>query len=192
MPISYGGQGWARQVLQEASWGLQGGQLPGRLRGNLRHLEGLGWQGPSTHQMCPHQLSLEQDTCPARSWGSGDPERGRGFLPSLPRGTPWLAGKFGLVGIHGGETTPRGMGDGSTPTAFLQALLTPEDAVLSDELNHASIIDGIRLCKAHKYRYRHLDMADLEAKLQEAQVGQGLGSRGKAWANPQPCPRRRK
>lgn len=67
------------------------------------------------------------------------------------------------------------MADGSTPTAFLQALLTPEDAVLSDELNHASIIDGIRLCKAHKYRYRHLDMADLETKLQEAQVGQGLG-----------------
>ena len=67
------------------------------------------------------------------------------------------------------------MGDSSPPTAFFQALLTPQDAVLSDELNHASIIDGIRLCKAHKYRYRHLDMADLEAKLQEAQVGQGPG-----------------
>ncbi|XP_004634657.1 2-amino-3-ketobutyrate coenzyme A ligase, mitochondrial [Octodon degus] len=52
---------------------------------------------------------------------------------------------------------------------LFEALLSPEDAVLSDELNHASIIDGIRLCKAHKYRYRHLDMADLEAKLQEAQ-----------------------
>lgn len=54
-----------------------------------------------------------------------------------------------------------------------QALLSPEDVVLSDELNHASIIDGIRLCKAHKVRYRHLDMADLESKLQEAQVGEG-------------------
>ncbi|XP_071278933.1 2-amino-3-ketobutyrate coenzyme A ligase, mitochondrial isoform X2 [Agelaius tricolor] len=50
-----------------------------------------------------------------------------------------------------------------------QALLTPEDAVLSDELNHASIIDGIRLCKANKYRYKHMDMQDLEAKLKEAQ-----------------------
>ncbi|XP_068938214.1 2-amino-3-ketobutyrate coenzyme A ligase, mitochondrial [Petaurus breviceps papuanus] len=52
---------------------------------------------------------------------------------------------------------------------LFEALLTPEDAVLSDELNHASIIDGIRLCKANKYRYRHLDMGDLEAKLQDAQ-----------------------
>lgn len=67
----------------------------------------------------------------------------------------------------------------------LQALLTPKDAVLSDELNHASIIDGIRLCKAHKYRYRHLDMGDLEAKLQEAQVGEAQVW-GRAVGSPQP------
>ena len=48
--------------------------------------------------------------------------------------------------------------------------MTQEDAVLSDELNHASIIDGIRLCKANKYRYKHLDLNDLELKLQDAQV----------------------
>ena len=46
--------------------------------------------------------------------------------------------------------------------------LSSEDAVISDELNHASIIDGIRLCKAQRFRYRHNDMNDLEAKLKEA------------------------
>ena len=48
------------------------------------------------------------------------------------------------------------------------ALLDKEDAIISDSLNHASIIDGIRLCKAARYRYANNDMADLEAKLQEA------------------------
>ncbi len=51
---------------------------------------------------------------------------------------------------------------------LFEALLGPEDAVISDELNHASIIDGIRLCKAHRYRYKNNDMQDLEVKLQEA------------------------
>jgi len=51
---------------------------------------------------------------------------------------------------------------------LFEIILTPDDAVLSDELNHASIIDGIRLCKAQKYRYKHKDMQDLESKLKEA------------------------
>ncbi len=51
---------------------------------------------------------------------------------------------------------------------LFETLLGPDDAVISDELNHASIIDGIRLCKAQRWRYRNNDMADLEAKLQEA------------------------
>ncbi len=51
---------------------------------------------------------------------------------------------------------------------LFETLLTAEDAVLSDELNHASIIDGVRLCKAKRFRYRNNDMADLESKLQEA------------------------
>jgi glycine C-acetyltransferase len=60
------------------------------------------------------------------------------------------------------------------PSAFdangglYETLLGPEDAVVSDELNHASIIDGIRLCKAKRYRYRNSDMADLEAQLKAA------------------------
>jgi glycine C-acetyltransferase len=51
---------------------------------------------------------------------------------------------------------------------LFETLLGPEDAIISDELNHASIIDGIRLCKAQRHRYRNNDMADLEAKLNEA------------------------
>jgi glycine C-acetyltransferase len=60
------------------------------------------------------------------------------------------------------------------PSAFdangglFETLLGPEDAVISDELNHASIIDGIRLCKAQRLRYKHNDMADLEARLNES------------------------
>ena len=50
------------------------------------------------------------------------------------------------------------------------ALLDKEDAIVSDSLNHASIIDGVRLCKAARYRYANNDMADLEAKLQEARA----------------------
>lgn len=49
-----------------------------------------------------------------------------------------------------------------------EPILGPEDAIISDALNHASIIDGVRLCKAMRYRYNHNDMADLEAKLKEA------------------------
>src|SRR5690606_5572903 len=47
---------------------------------------------------------------------------------------------------------------------------TAGDAVISDELNHASIIDGIRLCKAQRLRYRNRDMSDLEARLREAEA----------------------
>jgi len=52
---------------------------------------------------------------------------------------------------------------------LFETLLTEEDCVISDELNHASIIDGIRLCKAQRARYRNGDMAELEQKLKEAQ-----------------------
>lgn len=60
------------------------------------------------------------------------------------------------------------------PSAFdangglFETILTEKDAVISDELNHASIIDGIRLCKAQRFRYKHNEMADLESKLKEA------------------------
>src|SRR5882762_5461656 len=51
---------------------------------------------------------------------------------------------------------------------LFETLLGAEDAIVSDELNHASIIDGVRLCKAQRFRYLNNDMADLEAKLKEA------------------------
>ncbi len=51
---------------------------------------------------------------------------------------------------------------------LFETLLGPDDAIISDELNHASIIDGIRLCKAKRFRYKNRDVADLETQLQEA------------------------
>jgi glycine C-acetyltransferase len=57
----------------------------------------------------------------------------------------------------------------ATNQAIIQALLEEQDAVISDELNHASIIDGIRLSKCRRYIYRHMDMNDLEDKLKQAQ-----------------------
>jgi glycine C-acetyltransferase len=53
---------------------------------------------------------------------------------------------------------------------LFESILSAEDAVISDELNHASIIDGVRLCKAQRYRYKNNDMDDLRAKLEEAKA----------------------
>ncbi|MFN0190278.1 MAG: aminotransferase class I/II-fold pyridoxal phosphate-dependent enzyme, partial [Bacteroidia bacterium] len=50
-----------------------------------------------------------------------------------------------------------------------EPLLNEQDAIISDELNHASIIDGVRLCKAQRYRYKHNDMSDLEEQLKATQ-----------------------
>jgi glycine C-acetyltransferase len=54
-------------------------------------------------------------------------------------------------------------------TGFFETLLTDQDAIISDALNHASIIDGVRLCKAHRYRYSNNDLAELEHCLQQSQ-----------------------
>jgi len=53
---------------------------------------------------------------------------------------------------------------------LFETILGPDDAIISDALNHASIIDGVRLCKAKRFRFLHMDMVDLEAKLKEAQA----------------------
>ncbi|KAL6445623.1 hypothetical protein ACFW04_000859 [Cataglyphis niger] len=70
--------------------------------------------------------------------------------------------------FHGREDTILYASCFDANAGVFETLLTADDAVLSDELNHASIIDGIRLCKAKKYRYKHRDMTDLESKLQES------------------------
>ncbi|MDH5732032.1 MAG: aminotransferase class I/II-fold pyridoxal phosphate-dependent enzyme, partial [Gammaproteobacteria bacterium] len=56
-------------------------------------------------------------------------------------------------------------------TGLFETILGKEDAVISDELNHASIIDGVRLCKAARFRYKNNDMNDLKKKLEEAKAG---------------------
>ena len=55
-------------------------------------------------------------------------------------------------------------------TGLFETILNKDDAIISDELNHASIIDGVRLCKAARYRYKNSDMADLELQLQQAKA----------------------
>lgn len=73
-----------------------------------------------------------------------------------------------ITQFHGTEDTILYPSCFDANAGLFEAIFGPEDAVISDELNHASIIDGIRLCKAQRYRYKHLDLNDLEARLMEA------------------------
>lgn len=70
-----------------------------------------------------------------------------------------------LSKFHGREDTILYASCFDANAGIFEVILTPEDAVFSDELNHASIIDGLRLCKAQKQRYTHRNMQDLEEKL---------------------------
>jgi len=73
-----------------------------------------------------------------------------------------------LASFHGQEDCilfPSGF---DANAGFFEAILGPEDAIISDSLNHASIIDGVRLCKAMRYRYDHLDLKNLRTRLEEA------------------------
>mmetsp|Transcript_28643 Transcript_28643/g.39559 ORF Transcript_28643/g.39559 Transcript_28643/m.39559 type:complete len:424 (-) Transcript_28643:154-1425(-) len=73
-----------------------------------------------------------------------------------------------LSGFHRKEDTILYASCFDANAGLFEALLSKEDAVISDQLNHASIIDGVRLCKAQRFRYLHTDMEDLERKLVEA------------------------
>eukprot|EP01026_Neomeris_dumetosa_P078907 TRINITY_DN85701_c0_g1_i7.p1 TRINITY_DN85701_c0_g1~~TRINITY_DN85701_c0_g1_i7.p1 ORF type:complete len:246 (-),score=30.84 TRINITY_DN85701_c0_g1_i7:75-812(-) len=73
-----------------------------------------------------------------------------------------------ISAFHGSEDTILYASCFDANAGLFEAMLTEEDAIISDQLNHASIIDGIRLCKAKRYRYNHSDMSDLRNKLQES------------------------
>ncbi len=73
-----------------------------------------------------------------------------------------------LSGFFGKEDTILYSSCYEANEGLFETMLTEQDAIISDQLNHASIIDGVRLCKAKRFRYNNSDMADLEAKLKEA------------------------
>jgi len=73
-----------------------------------------------------------------------------------------------IAGFYGTEDTILYAACFDANGGVFEPLLTKEDAIISDSLNHASVIDGVRLCKAARYRYQNGDMADLEAQLQQA------------------------
>ncbi len=75
-----------------------------------------------------------------------------------------------IAEFHGTEDTILYAACFDANGGVFEPLLTAEDAIISDALNHASIIDGVRLCKAQRYRYKNADMQDLEEKLKAAQA----------------------
>ncbi|TMW68726.1 hypothetical protein Poli38472_006194 [Pythium oligandrum] len=74
-----------------------------------------------------------------------------------------------IADFHGTEDTILYPSCFDANAGLFEATLSQEDAIITDELNHASIIDGVRLCKAERHRFKHMDLADLEAKLKETQ-----------------------
>ncbi|KAJ0403426.1 hypothetical protein P43SY_003997 [Pythium insidiosum] len=74
-----------------------------------------------------------------------------------------------ISAFHGTEDTILYPSCFDANAGLFEATLNHEDAIITDELNHASIIDGVRLCKAERHRFKHMDLADLEAKLQATQ-----------------------
>jgi glycine C-acetyltransferase len=74
-----------------------------------------------------------------------------------------------ISAFHGTEDTILYPSCFDANAGLFEAVLNKEDAILTDELNHASIIDGVRLCKAERHRFKHMDLADLEQKLKDTQ-----------------------
>ena len=100
-----------------------------------------------------------------KAWGYG--------LSSRPvhlrhAGRPQAAAKQQIAKFFGKDDSILYISCFDANGGLFEPLLGEQDAILSDELNHACIIDGVRLCKAQRFRYKHNDMADLKAKLEEA------------------------
>lgn len=75
-----------------------------------------------------------------------------------------------IAELHGAEAAILYPSCFDANAGLFEAILTAEDAIISDELNHASIIDGVRLCKAARYRFKHASVEDLKEKLKEARA----------------------
>lgn len=111
---------------------------------------------------------------PAVEQAAADTLKSRGFGLSSVRficGTQDVHKQLeqAISDFHGTEDTILYPSCFDANAGLFEACLNGEDAILTDELNHASIIDGIRLCKAERHRFKHMDMKDLEQKLQATQ-----------------------
>ena len=129
--------------------------------------------GAEVLNMCAQQLSRSRES--SGDCRSGAPSAGP--LGIWPGKRPvhlrhpdhsQAAGRADLSAFLGTEDTILYGSCFDANGGLFETLLEAEDAVISDELNHASIIDGVRLCKAARFRYRNGDMDDLETKLKEA------------------------
>ena len=161
------------------------------LEAQLRQLEGEGLFKRERVITSPQGAWVEADgrrvvnLCANNYLGlAGDPALVRAAQEALPRygfglsSVRFICGtqdvhrtlEARLAAFHGFEDAILFSSCFDANGGVFEALLGEEDAVISDALNHASIIDGIRLCKAKRYRYANSDMADLEAKLREAEA----------------------
>ena len=101
----------------------------------------------------------------SRQWGYGLSSRA---VHLRHAGPPQASSKQQIAKFFGKDDSILYISCFDANGGLFEPLLGEQDAILSDELNHASIIDGVRLCKAQRFRYKHNDMADLKAKLEEA------------------------
>ena len=148
----------------------------GPLQGRARHRRPAGRLGRAGRRPAGAQHVRQQLPRPLRppaAPGRGHGRASTGGATACPRCASSAArrrctasSRSALSGFLGTEDTILYSSCFDANGGLFETLLADEDAIISDELNHASIIDGVRLCKAQRFRYRNADMADLEEKLQ--------------------------